>query len=158
MKISKIRTEFTWIALAFLISALSTICIPFSVSRDGMLTMKGYIAGAIFWTGFLAGSFLYLHLYMRTKKEMRKIVRKNKVPMPFRFFQTPPAVVTDICIFIGVAGSIYCAVNVNSHQVIATILLLITMIGIYAHFLLNGNVFRYIWNQKTKINGQEEKE
>lgn len=158
MKISTIRTEFTFIALAFLISALSSICIPFSVNQNGMLTIKGYIAGALFWTGFLTGIFLYLHLYVRTKKKMWKIARKNKVPMPFRFFQTPPAAVTDIFMFIGVAGSIYCAVNVNNHQVIATILLLITMIGIYAHFLLNGNVFRYIWNQKTKINRQEEKE
>ena len=143
------KKGFAGVLAAFAVSALSPVLIPFALDGDGNLNGAGYAAGVMFWLGMIAGIIGYILLYSQYKKK-RTEKTKRKLPSPLRFFSNRPAQVMDAVLIIGLIGTIYCIVNVTADQIVAAAFLLLALAGIYAHFLLNGNVYQYIRNYKPK--------
>lgn len=143
------RKRFAGVLAAFAISALSPVLIPFALDGDGNLNGAGYAAGGMFWLGLIAGIAGYILLYLRYKK-MQTEETKRRRPSPLCFFSNRPAQVMDAVLIIGLIGTIYCIVNVTVNQIVAVVFLLLALTGIYAHFLLNGNVYQYIRNYKPE--------
>lgn len=149
MKIAGIKRCFLFILLAFLISAGTVVLIPFSMTKDGNLNVLGYIAGILFWSGLIVGSVGYLLLY-RSQRDVIIGQSNGRIPGIFRFFSNTPAIVMDVILIISVIGTIYCTRNVTASQTISVIFLLMTLVGVYAHCLLNGKIYQYIRNYKNK--------
>lgn len=145
------KKGFAGVLAAFFVSALSPVLIPFALDRDGNLNGVGYAAGVMFWLGLIVGIAGYILLYHQYKKKLTEKI-KRKLPSPLCFFSNRPAQIMDAVLIIGLIGTIYCSVNVTADQILAVTFLLLTLTGIYAHFLLNGNVYRYIRNYKPKDN------
>lgn len=159
MKQSGVKKGFLLVLSAFMLSAATTLMIPFSTGKDGCLNRVGYAAGIIFWLGLAAGITGYILLVRKIKaghvqgtEETRQ--EKGRLTV-FRFFSNPPAGIMDIVMIIGMAGTIYCAVNITVNQMAAAVFLLMLLAGIYLHFLLNGNIYRYIWNHAASKNRKE---
>ena len=111
--------------------------------------MRDMPPGGWFWLGLIAGIAGYILLYLRYKK-MQTEETKRRRPSPLCFFSNRPAQVMDAVLIIGLIGTIYCIVNVTVNQIVAVVFLLLALTGIYAHFLLNGNVYQYIRNYKPE--------
>ncbi len=146
---SLMKKGFAGVLAAFAVSALSPVLIPFALDSDGSLNGAGYAAGVMFWAGLLAGIAGYILLYLKYKK-VERVKRQRRLPSPLCFFSNRPAQVMDVVLIIGLIGTIYCIVNVTVNQMLAVVFLLLALAGIYAHFLLNGNVYQYIRNYKPK--------
>lgn len=146
---SVMKKGFAGVLAAFAVSALSPALIPFALGSNGELSGAGYTAGIMFWAGLVAGIVSYILLHQQYKK-VKSFEIKHKLPAPFRFFSNRTAQVTDSVLVIGLIGTIYCIVNVTVNQIVASAFLMLTLMGLYAHFLFNGNVYLYIWNYKSK--------
>lgn len=147
MKESQIKKSFLITTLLFMASAASVLLVPFAIGKDGNLNTVGYIAGGLFWVGLISGIVAYRVLI---KKANIGVKMQEKKAGRIRFFGNPPAKVTDGIMIVALIGSIYCAVNIAVNQVIAVIFLLLFIIGLYAHFLLNGSVYQHIWDHAAK--------
>lgn len=158
MKQMRIRRKFLLVISIFCISAVTPVMIPFSIDKKGNLNTLGYAAGIMFWGGLLLGIAAYILLWRKEKEQIQGHAIGRKLPPGLRFFGNPPAVAADILLIAGAAGTIYCAVNITANQIMAAIFLLLLLAGFYAHFLLNGNVYQYIWNCKNKKTSEETKE
>lgn len=145
-----VKRGFAGVLAAFMVSALSTVLVPFALDSEGNLNTAGYAAGVMFWAGLIAGAAGYILLRRKESGRIRTAVQKRKLPSALCFFSNRPAMVTDIVMFIGVIGTIYCAVNITANQTAAVIFLLLALAGVYAHFLLNGKLYLYIWNSKPE--------
>lgn len=152
-----IKQGFVGVLAAFAVSAVTPALIPFSRDGDGNLNVVGYLAGVMFWMGLLVGCIGYYLLVREAKKGEFGGAEKRKWPSAAYFFSNRPALVTDIVLIAALAGTIYCAVNVTVNQIVAVGFLLLALAGIYAHFLLNGNVYQYIWNTREQ-HRQDDKE
>ena len=146
---SLMKKEFAGVLAAFAVSALSPVLIPFALDGDGNLSGAGYAAGAMFWLGLIAGIVGYILLYLKYRKN-ETVKTKRRLPSPLCFFSNRPAQIMDAVLIVGLIGTIYCIVNVTVNQIVAVVFLLLALAGIYAHFLLNGNVYQYIWNYKPE--------
>lgn len=144
MQIKQIKKWFLLVMLAFAVSSASVILVPFSIGKDGNLNAAGYVSGAMFWAGLLLGIGGYVLL--SKKADIRtEDAKEKKIPNLLRFFSNPPAKVMDGILIIGLAGTAYCAINITVTQILAVLFLVFTVAGIYAHILLNGKIYRYIW-------------
>lgn len=148
MRTASIKKHFLLILAAFIISACMVILVPFSAGDDGNLSPIGYAAGILFWAGLIAGVTGYLFLYKKGKTLITENIHEKKIPSALRFFSNPPAAVMDTVMILSIAGTVYCALHVTISQYIAVFFLLMTLAGVYAHFLLNGKIYQYIWNCK----------
>lgn len=158
MKQMRIRQKFLLVISAFCISVVTPVLIPFSIDKNGNLNTVGYVAGAMFWGGLLLGIAAYILLWRKAKEQIQEYAIGRKLPPGLRFFSNPPAMAADILLIMGAAGTAYCAVNITVNQIMAAIFLLLLLAGFYAHFLLNGNVYYYIWNCKNKKTSEKTKE
>lgn len=158
MRTTGIKKQFLLILTAFIISACMVVLIPFSTGDDGNLSLLGYAAGILFWAGLIAGIIGYLYLYKKGKAVIAEHIDKKRIPSGLRFFSNPPAAVMDAVLIISLAGTIYCALHVTVSQYIAMVFLLLTLAGVYAHFLLNGKIYQYIWNSKKGHQSLEHEE
>lgn len=152
------KKRFTVVLLLYAISAVTPVLIPFSMNSKGSLNPVGYLAGAMFWIGLAGGSIGYYLIIRKAKSEILNNISKRSRPSALYFFSNRPAMATDIVLIISVIGTIYCAVNVTVNQIVAAIFLLLMLTGIYAHFLLNGNVYQYIWSTKDEKSQNEQQE
>lgn len=143
------KKGFAGVMAAFAVSALSPMLIPFALNGDGNLNGAGYAAGAMFWLGLITGIAGYILLYLKYRKRGTKKA-KRRLPSPLCFFSNRPAQVMDVVLIVGLIGTIYCTVNVTVNQILAVVFLLLALAGIYAHFLLNGDVYQYIRNYKPE--------
>jgi len=116
----------------------------------------------MFWSGMLLGTAGYILLSKKADISEKEKEGGRNIPGVLRFFSNPPAKVMDGILLVSLAGSIYCMVNVTVNQTVALIFLLFLIIGIYAHCLLNGKVYRHIWShavsrtQEKMVEGEEE--
>lgn len=117
----------------------------------------GYAAGGMFWAGLIAGVAAYILLCRTEKEQIQETAPEDKRPSGLRFFSNPPAKVMDAVLVVGIVGTIYCVVNITVNQMVAAVFLLLMLAGIYAHFLLNGKVYQYIWNYTNDKKTSEEK-
>lgn len=146
---SFIKKGFVGVLAAFAVSALSPALIPFALDGNGNLNGIGYAAGVMFWAGLFTGIAGYIFLYLRYKKiETEKTERR--FPSPLCFFSNRPAQIMDIVLIVGLIGTVYCGMTITVDQIVAVFFLLLALAGIYAHFLLNGNVYQYIRNYKPE--------
>lgn len=143
------------ILLIFFVSAVTPILIPFATGKDGNLNPLGYVAGAMFWTGLLGGILGYILLFRKDRRMLKEKTAERKLPPGLRFFSNPPASVMDLVMVIGVAGTIYCVLKFTVNPFAEVIFLWMMLTGIYAHFLLNGNMYYYIWNCKNTKTSEE---
>lgn len=137
---------FLGIFAAFFLSAVSTSLIPFALDAEGNLSVAGYAAGVMFWAGLLTGCTGYVLLYRREKHKLRQKIQKRKFPSALCFCSNRYAAAADAVMAVGIIGTIYCTVNLTVSQIIAVIFLFLALAGVYAHFLLNGKMYQYIWN------------
>lgn len=145
----QMKKRFLLVMLAFTISALSVLLVPFAVGEDGNLNTLGYIAGGMFWAGLLLGIVGYILLCKKADIPDRG---EKKIPGIFRFFSNPPAKVIDVIFIAGIIGTAYYMRDVNMNQIVEEIFLLCLIAGGYAHILLNGKIYRYIWKNAKKRN------
>lgn len=150
MKRFGIKEKFLLICFLFCVSAMTPILVPFSIGKDGNLNIVGYITGALFWFGLVAGSIVYMLVYRKEKVRIQINGSGKKFIPGLCFFSNPPAKVMDIVLVIGIIGTIFCSVNLKVNQFVAIIFLVLLLTGVYAHFLLNGKVYQYIWNYKKE--------
>lgn len=161
MNTAKIRRNFLFILLAFLISSSTVILIPFSMGNDGNLNGLGYVAGILFWVGMIAGTLGYIRLYRSQRNIIIEENNGKKIPGAFRFFSNPPAMIMDVVLIISIVGTAYFTMNVTVSQAGSVIFLLLAVVSVYAHLLLNGRVYQYIWkhqNKDTSVVQDERKE
>lgn len=137
--------------LAFLISSLSVVLVPFSISKNEELNTMGYVSGTLFWLGLLAGCVVYFYLYYKNKEMIQEAIEHPKRPAVINFFSNKPGSISDIVLIISIAISIYCAVKITVNSVIVLIFLFLLLVSIYGHFLFNGKIYRYICNKQKKI-------
>ena len=149
-----IRKRFVLIIVSLMVSAFALLLVPFSIKDDGTLNVLGYLAGGLFWTGLIGGIAGYMNLL---KKYKRKLKRRSSQPkektdkLPgLQFFSNPPAKVVDVIMMAALVGTIYCISHAGVDPYVAILVVVLAIITIYAHFLLNGKVYRYIWNKQTK--------
>lgn len=156
----QLKGVFLITSILFIISALSPILVPFSTGEDGMMNMIGYIAGAMFWMGLIPGIVGCVLLNRQWKKMGKRIGEKGqkKLPTALHFFSNPPAKIFDVVMFIGIAGVIYGMVDITASTFIVVLSLTMMLAGVYGHFLLNGDIFNYIFaREKMLKNRKEEK-
>ena len=146
-----IKKGFLGVMLAFFLSSLSVVLVPFSTSKSEELNTVGYVSGALFWIGLLAGCAVYFYLYYRNRVMIQEVIEHPKRPTVINFFSNRPGIITDIVMIISLAVSIYCAVKITVNSVIVLIFLFLLLISIYGHFLFNGKIYRYICNKQKKI-------
>lgn len=151
LKMTTIKKGFLGVMLAFLISSLSVVLVPFSISKNEELNTVGYVSGTLFWLGLLAGCAAYFYLYYENKAMIQETIEHPKRPAVINFFSNKPGVVSDIVLIISLAISIYCAVKITVNSVIVLIFLFLLLVSIYGHFLFNGKIYRYICNKQKKI-------
>ena len=142
------KKGFVGVLAAFAVSAVSPALIPFALDSKGNLNAAGYAAGVMFWAGLLLGVVGYILLRKKESDRIKLAVQKRKLPSALCFFSNLPALVMDVVMIVGVIGTIYCAVNITVSQILAVVFLLLALAGVYAHFLLNGKLYLYIWNSK----------
>lgn len=152
METKRIKTGFWGILGSFLVSAMTPVLIPFATDVNGNLTEAGYATGILFWLGLIIGIAGYVLLSLKTKEQIAKIA-KRKLPTVLCFFSNGPAIAADVGLGVGVVITIICVRNIYVNKVIAILGLVLMLAGIYAHFLLNGKLYRYIWSSKK---GQEQ--
>ncbi|MDD2980445.1 MAG: hypothetical protein PHN80_10775 [Hespellia sp.] len=145
-KISE-RKAFILVYVAFLISALSVWLIPLAYDKTDHLSTIGYLTGAMFWIGMIAGIAGYFLFF---GKEYGK-------PNIKRIFKNIPAITADIIFVMSLGGTIYCAIHFNTNQVIAELLMFLLITSVYSHFLLNGKVFQHIYGKEIEIQRTQEK-
>lgn len=147
LKTKTIKIGFLGVMIAFLISSLSVILVPFSINKNEELNTAGYVSGVLFWLGLLAGCGVYFYLYYKNRAMIQASIEHPKRPAVFIFFSNRPGIITDIVLIISLAVSIYCAVKITVNSVIVLIFLFLLLISIYGHFLFNGKIYRYICNK-----------
>ena len=127
---------------AFVISSLSVLMM--------ILEISDILPGIVFWAGMIAGIVFYILSvkYMPVKKG------KGGLPGGLHFFSNRPALVTDIVMIICLGLTIYFAVNFRSNQTIAAVILFLLILSVYAHFLFNGKVYKYIFRKNEKEGGK----
>lgn len=163
MQEGQIKKWFSLVMLAFAVSSVSVILVPFAVGKDGNLNSLGYAAGIMFWAGLLLGIAGYILLNKKAniqgkENTEKEDTEKKKIPDVLRFFSNPPAKVMDGILIIGIIGTIYCGIHAEVNQIIAVVFLLFLVLGIYAHVLLNGKIYRCIWKKAEVINIPDENE
>lgn len=156
LKMMTIKKGFLGVMLAFFISSLSVILVPFSSNKNGELNTAGYVSGVLFWLGLLAGCVIYFYLLYKNKAMIQEMIEHPKRPAVINFFSNKPGTISDIVLIISLAISIYCAVKITVNSVIVLIFLFLLLVSIYGHFLFNGKIYRYICNtQKKSTEGKD---
>ena len=149
------KKGFLGVMAAFAISAVTPILIPFALDSNGNLNSLGYAAGVMFWAGLALGCAGYALLYRKERGKITEEIEKRKLPSALCFFSNRPAKVTDGIMIAAIIGTIFCAVNVTVNQIAAAVFLLLALAGVYAHFLLNGKMYQYIWNSKPNDKNEQ---
>ncbi len=148
VKTKTIKKGFLGVMLAFLISSLSVVLVPFSISKNEELNTVGYVSGALFWIGLLAGCAVYFYLYYKNKAMIQETIEHPKRPAVINFFSNRIGIISDIVLIISLAISIYCAVKITVSSIISLTFLFLLLLSIYGHFIFNGKIYRYICNKK----------
>lgn len=150
-----IKIRFILAAVFFGVSGISVLLTPFSITEDGGLGPAGYASGIMFWAGLILGGTMYLLLSREYKKTGTEVeMPKNKILC--YICSNPLAIAADFICAVSLIGTIYGAVNIRFNQKTALVFLFLLVTGIYAHFLFNGKVFRYLYsnNQGRRKEGK----
>lgn len=143
-KLKNIKILFAVVSVFFGISGFSVLLTPYSVMDNGKLAPAGYAAGILFWAGMILGIMAYVLLYREYKKT--GITEAKPAHKLLRYVcSNPAATVADVLLAAALVMMVYVSVNIRFSQTVAMISLFLLVISIYAHFLLNGKVFRYIY-------------
>lgn len=150
--------QFLGAAISFLISAFSVIL--------AMVPEVSFLPGILFWTGMTAGTLLYLGACRKKKKigreaenrgeeeenaEEEKIGEgKAKMPALMCFFSNRPAAAADILMLLCLVLTGYFAFVPGCDQTAAAVILFLLVSGIYAHILLNGSIFLYLYKGEER--------
>ncbi len=149
MEMETARKGFLGVSAAFMVSAVTPLLIPFALDSEGNLNAAGYAAGLMFWAGLIAGCVGYVLLWRKEKENFVLQTGENrKLPSALCFFSNREAKAADGIMIAAIIGTIFCAVNITVNQIVAAIFLVLMLAGIYAHFLLNGKMYQYIWNSQ----------
>lgn len=142
--IKNIKIRFIMTAAFFGISAVSVLLTPYSVMDNGNLRPAGYAAGILFWAGLILGAVTYLLLCREYKKmDIVEQMPENKL---LRYVcSNPAAIAADVLLVTSLIMTVYASVNIRFNQTAAMVFLFLMVMSVYAHFLLNGKVFRYIY-------------
>lgn len=143
MKRKKMMTLFRIDVLLFAISGIVPLLAPFSVNKNGDLTIVGYVSGIMFWLGLLSGIGVYIYLSRRCDEQLKNVKKSllNNKYGKIQFMSNQQAKIADLMLLIGTIGTIICYIWIQIPQFIAAIMLLLLLMGIYGHFLFNGLVF-----------------
>ncbi len=157
----KDRLFFALILAAFLVSACTPLSVPFALGSDGTLNTLGRITGVLFWSGLIGGVLGYILLSRKRKKVPETAPgeqkRSGRPPAPFRFFSTKAAVVTDTVMIFALAGVVFCALRSETPAPVAVVCLLLSLAGIYSHFIFNGNLYHSLRNEWTEHRPRRER-
>ncbi len=135
---TKVRVLFIISSLAFLASSFSVILM--------LLTTAPFVTGIVFWSGMILGIIFYIIAY-RAMPRKAKGTTGREIPAALRFFSSKLTIITDALIAICLALTIYFAINYQSNQTVAAIILFLFIASVYAHFLFNGKVYRYCFKK-----------
>lgn len=142
------KVLWTCATLGFTLSAVSVILM--------MLPIQSVITGVIFWLGVLTGIILYIITACVMSGETKKDI--SKVPGILRFFSNIPAIITDILMIVSLILTIYFAMDYRSNQTAAAIILFVFILSFYMHFMLNGKVFKCIYNARKEGRARKKEE
>lgn len=150
MKIQrKISRMFLATVGMFLLTSVSVILLLFPEGdRSNTMGVTSIITGVLFWIGILGGTGFYLFTYLSNREEIHSRIAKGKVPSFVRFYSNRYAAIADTLFFISLTVIVYSSVHINVNEIVQFISLIIFVTSVYAHFILNGKVFEYMFYLK----------
>ncbi len=133
----------------FLLTSVSVIFLLFPEgNRSNTMSVVSIITGVLFWIGILGGTGFYLFTYFSNREEIHSRIVKGKVPSFVRFYSNKYAAIADTLFFISLAVTVYSSIRINVNEIVQFISLIIFVTSTYAHFILNGKVFEYMFYLK----------
>lgn len=150
MEIQKLKKRFSLVAAGFGISALSVLLLPFTQDKEQELTTAGYAMGILFWAGMIAGIIGYIILRKQVRQMPDQEQHKNRHVIRNYIFSNRLAAIADSVMIVSFIATIYYAVRVTANQTIALVFMFLMVAGVYAHFLLNGRIFRCLYQNQLK--------
>lgn len=146
----QLKGVFLITSVLFFLSAISPVFILFAVGDNGKMNALGTVAGGMFWGGLIlgVGSYIVMNRLWKEKCKKAKKEGEKKLITAFRFFRNPLAVIIDIAMILGIAGVIYSIVDITANNIIVVISMVMMLAGVYGHFLVNGDIYQYIWSRK----------
>lgn len=125
--------------ICFAISSMSFLLIPIS-DFNGMLIQRilAYMVGGLFWGGLLVGLIMTAILSSWMKKDSQK---KRRFPGIFCFFRNKQARICDCAMFMIIVLFIILQKFLGLYHWISIILLSCTLMSIYMHSVLNGEIY-----------------
>ena len=144
----------------FGIHAASVWLEPFAFQTNGDgITIVGYLAGAIFWLGWLGGNlFFWLAWYMMHQSTVYQEQKKKMLPGILAFFRTKGVRRIDsiwiAALLISILGNLW----VKVPNTLTLIAMSITLFMFYLHMIVNGRVYRYMISNERKERKREEGE
>lgn len=144
----------------FGLHAASVLLEPFAfqLGRDG-ITKAGYLAGTIFWLGWLGGIlFFWLAWHMMHQSTVYQEQKKKMLPGILAFFRTKGVKRIDsiwiVALLISILGNLW----VKVPNTLTLIAMSITLFMFYLHMIVNDRVYRYMISNERKERKREEGE
>lgn len=108
---------------------------------------------------FLITVGCYFLMYRKYKDELERRFPPSRIPSCLRVLENPVVIGIDILFLIGLMGTVYCNVTIGANRFWDFLSIFITITCFYLHFLVTGNVFRYLVQVKIKkgVKGNEGK-
>lgn len=163
MKKRQGRVEFLMAAGGYAMVTLSVLVLPLSgIGNQAAAQMFGYLVGILFWLGILLGTVFYINLSRKMKsvitKRNSKKKQTKKIPSGLRFFHNKYGRAADICLIVGLIGSIAAIVLEKQVPWMQWVFMVVLITAVWMHFLLNGITFEYLFGLTKKIQQKMEGE
>lgn len=162
MKSRKIKGKRWFIAsgICYFLSALSIFLLPFSRKMDSSeMTVIGYFAGFLFWIGILCGIWCFSVSWVKIKdlQGYQSWREKSRLGV-LSFFRGKGGIFVDIGFLVSLMALILSDYIMGLPSWIVLIFLFGSLYFFYLHFLLNGKVYRYLFEEGKEIKNEKKKQ
>ena len=157
MKKKQGRGGFLMAAGGYAMVTLSVLILPLSgIGNETAAQVFGYLVGILFWLGILLGTISYIRLFRQMKPAITKgnneKKQTEKIPAGLRFFHNKYGRAADICLIVGIIGSIAAIVLEEQVPWMQWVFMVVLITAVWMHFLLNGITFEYLFGLTKKSN------
>ncbi len=144
MKNIDVKTMFYISLISIFIMCSSILIMPLIVIND----IFAIISSVTFWLFCLVGYSIYIIAAVKMKKQVKPEEKnKNKIGI-IKFFQNKGAVMFDILLLLSLICLIIVSFSQYKNDYIAYLLLFLVLISFNYHCILNGKLYKYIFNNK----------
>lgn len=135
----------------YILSALSVFVLPLSGGEETKgITLGTAMVGIIFWLGIAIGCLGFFVCWKYTSRDKAYCnIRKSIKPAYLNFFRDRQSIILDSGLVL-----LWTLILVGNYRkvfpdVVMLMLMFAGLLTFYLHFLLNGRVFRYLFQTKN---------